>query len=155
MHRNISLITNRLVCNYNPSTGRFLSEDPIGFDGGDTNLYRYVSNNPVNYTDPSGNLSPASVTVCLIALGAGAAYDMTSTIIKNNEIMDNYEKQINDIENQQKTCNSSQKLKLEQQKIQLLDQMQKESMANTLNVFLPGVGSVAAVGACAVMLSTF
>jgi len=39
---------------YDPRTGRFLSEDPIGFRGGDTNLYRYVLNNPVNNTDPSG-----------------------------------------------------------------------------------------------------
>jgi len=39
---------------YNPNTGRFLSEDPIGFRGGDTNLYRYVSNKPVTLTDPMG-----------------------------------------------------------------------------------------------------
>jgi hypothetical protein len=31
-----------------------MSEDPIGFDGGDTNLYRYVANNPVGLTDASG-----------------------------------------------------------------------------------------------------
>lgn len=45
---------------YNPDTGRFLSEDPIGFYGGDTNLYRYVNNDPVNFVDPSG-LSDADV----------------------------------------------------------------------------------------------
>ena len=39
---------------YHPETGRFLSEDPIMFDGGDENLYRYVRNNPLNFTDPSG-----------------------------------------------------------------------------------------------------
>ena len=39
---------------YNPDTGRFLSEDPIGFLGGDANLYRYVGNNSLNYVDPSG-----------------------------------------------------------------------------------------------------
>lgn len=32
---------------YNPETGRFLSEDPIGFLAGDVNLYRYVNNNPM------------------------------------------------------------------------------------------------------------
>jgi len=41
---------------YNPSTGRFLSEDPIGFRGGDNNFYRYVSNNPMKYFDPLGLL---------------------------------------------------------------------------------------------------
>ncbi len=39
---------------YDPESGRFLSEDPIGFEGGDMNLYRYVGNNPVNRKDPLG-----------------------------------------------------------------------------------------------------
>jgi uncharacterized protein RhaS with RHS repeats len=34
--------------------GRFISKDPIGFAGGDVNLYGYVQNNPVNLTDPEG-----------------------------------------------------------------------------------------------------
>lgn len=34
--------------------GRFISKDPIGFRGGDTNLYAYVKNNPINYKDPFG-----------------------------------------------------------------------------------------------------
>jgi RHS repeat-associated protein len=41
---------------YDPSLGRFISEDPIGFSAGDTNLYRYVSNSPTNFTDPSGTV---------------------------------------------------------------------------------------------------
>lgn len=40
--------------NYNPSVGRFLTEDPIGFGGGDVNLYRFVRNNSVRHTDPTG-----------------------------------------------------------------------------------------------------
>jgi RHS repeat-associated protein len=36
------------------ATGRFVSEDPSGYKGGDANLYRYVGNNPVNQVDPSG-----------------------------------------------------------------------------------------------------
>ena len=39
---------------YNPQTGRFLQQDPIGFAAGDANFYRYVFNNPQNFTDPSG-----------------------------------------------------------------------------------------------------
>ncbi|MFM6776107.1 MAG: RHS repeat domain-containing protein, partial [Dolichospermum sp.] len=39
---------------YDANTGRFLSEDPIGFDGGDSNLYRYVSNNTITLIDPFG-----------------------------------------------------------------------------------------------------
>jgi RHS repeat-associated protein len=39
---------------YDPMVGRFISKDPIGFAGGDVNLYGYVQNNPVNWVDPSG-----------------------------------------------------------------------------------------------------
>ena len=42
---------------FNPETGRFLSEDPIGFGGLDTNFYRYVFNNPINLFDPYGLIS--------------------------------------------------------------------------------------------------
>jgi len=39
---------------YNPHTGRWTAKDPILFDGGDTNLYAYVGNDPVNWVDPTG-----------------------------------------------------------------------------------------------------
>jgi RHS repeat-associated protein len=39
---------------YDSVTGRFLAEDPMGFDAGDTNFYRYVGNAPTNYWDPLG-----------------------------------------------------------------------------------------------------
>ncbi|MBI2805644.1 MAG: hypothetical protein HYX68_11760 [Planctomycetes bacterium] len=39
---------------YDASTGRWLSQDPLGFDAGDSNLYRYVNNAPTLATDPSG-----------------------------------------------------------------------------------------------------
>jgi RHS repeat-associated protein len=38
---------------YDPQQGRFVSEDPIGLAGG-INPYAYVSNDPVNATDPFG-----------------------------------------------------------------------------------------------------
>ena len=39
---------------YDASVRRWMSEDPIGFNGGDSNLYRYVGNGPTNSTDASG-----------------------------------------------------------------------------------------------------
>jgi RHS repeat-associated protein len=39
---------------YDPANGRFISEDTIGFNGGDVNLYRYVANSPIRFTDPNG-----------------------------------------------------------------------------------------------------
>jgi len=39
---------------YHTDLQRFTSEDPIGFEGGDVNVYAYVHNSPVQYRDPSG-----------------------------------------------------------------------------------------------------
>ncbi|MCA9224658.1 MAG: RHS repeat-associated core domain-containing protein, partial [Planctomycetales bacterium] len=47
---------------YDPTVGRFLSTDPSGFHGGDSNLYRYVGNNPITFTDPMG-LQQQPVTI--------------------------------------------------------------------------------------------
>ena len=38
---------------YSPALGRFVSRDPIGYDGG-INLYAYCGGDPVNYRDPEG-----------------------------------------------------------------------------------------------------
>jgi RHS repeat-associated protein len=38
---------------YDPSSGRFLSEDQVGNDEG-VNLYGYVNDSPINSTDPTG-----------------------------------------------------------------------------------------------------
>ncbi|MDR0717764.1 MAG: RHS repeat-associated core domain-containing protein, partial [Azoarcus sp.] len=38
---------------YEPGTGRWLSRDPIGEEGG-INLYGYVGGDPLNYNDPTG-----------------------------------------------------------------------------------------------------
>jgi len=45
---------------YDPHTGRFISQDPSGFGAGDFNLYRYVGNDPMNFTDPRGLAAEAS-----------------------------------------------------------------------------------------------
>ena len=39
---------------YDNQTGRWISEDPIGFAGGDANLARYVGNIAASMTDPDG-----------------------------------------------------------------------------------------------------
>lgn len=39
---------------FDPVSGRFLTKDPLGIQGGDVNLYRYGGNNTFLYTDPYG-----------------------------------------------------------------------------------------------------
>jgi len=52
---------------YDPETGRWTAKDPIRFDGGDTNLYGYTFNDPINWTDANGMIAPI-----IVAAGAGA-----------------------------------------------------------------------------------
>ncbi len=54
------------VRDYDPTIGRWLSKDPIGFAGGDTNLYAYVGGDPLSYIDPEGTfLVPVAIGIFL------------------------------------------------------------------------------------------
>ncbi len=57
---------------YDPRTGRFTSEDPVGLGGGDPNFYQYVLNNPISFVDPTGE-GPKGLAACIIvqAIGVG------------------------------------------------------------------------------------
>ncbi|PIS10668.1 MAG: hypothetical protein COT73_08040 [Bdellovibrio sp. CG10_big_fil_rev_8_21_14_0_10_47_8] len=70
---------------YDPTIGRFITKDPIGFAGGsanlytycggvekgiETNLYAYSFNDPINYIDPDGKFG---VLIVRAAIVGGAA----------------------------------------------------------------------------------
>jgi RHS repeat-associated protein len=73
---------------YSPRLQRFIAEDPIGFSGGDTNLYGYVRGNPLNWRDPRGHfalvlpLVPPLVDAG-IAIGGVIAGGIVGQIISN------------------------------------------------------------------------
>jgi RHS repeat-associated protein len=55
---------------YHPGLQRFISEDPIGFGGGDFNLYAYVRNNPLGNRDPLGLIGEAVCGALLDGIGS-------------------------------------------------------------------------------------
>ncbi|MDP1614713.1 MAG: RHS repeat-associated core domain-containing protein, partial [Methylococcales bacterium] len=67
---------------YDTDTGRFISEDPLGFGAG-INFYAYVGNNPVNANDPSG-MCPECVTAIYGAISGGVGGYVTSKLANQN-----------------------------------------------------------------------
>jgi len=53
---------------YDAETGRWTVKDPIRFDGGDSNLYGYVLNDPVNFYDPNGELPPPIIATIVLSI---------------------------------------------------------------------------------------
>ena len=65
---------------YSPELSRFLSPDPLGPASGDLNAYAYCLNNPVMYTDPSGQFL-VQVPIVAAAMVWATAIVGTSALI--------------------------------------------------------------------------
>ena len=63
---------------YDPSIGRWTAKDPILFAGGQTNLYVYVGNDPVNFVDPEGRFG---LPGAFIGAGVGFVVGLTGGLI--------------------------------------------------------------------------
>jgi RHS repeat-associated protein len=50
---------------YDAESGRWTSKDPIGFDGGDSDLYAYVGSNPFQNIDPNGLATAKEINTAL------------------------------------------------------------------------------------------
>jgi hypothetical protein len=78
---------NGIIRWYDPITGRWLSNDPIGISGG-LNMYVFVNNNPINFRDPDG-LNPIYTGAGLAAAGIGgltqAAFDLECALYLNQD----------------------------------------------------------------------
>jgi len=77
---------------YDPELGRFLSEDPLGVNGG-LNLYMFGRNDPVNMQDPQG------LKVCfkgIVSAGVQNAEDAThGSIIVKDDCVEHFSRQGN------------------------------------------------------------
>ncbi len=58
---------------YDPETGRWISRDPILFAGGETSLYGYAGNDPINFIDPSGLYCLSNRAILAISGAIGGA----------------------------------------------------------------------------------
>jgi RHS repeat-associated protein len=59
---------------YDAETGRWTAKDPLGFGGGDTNLYRYVGNDSVNFVDPTGQSPIENLILRRMLAGHGGVF---------------------------------------------------------------------------------
>jgi RHS repeat-associated protein len=73
---------------YDAFTGKWSAKDPIGFDGGDSNLYGYVLGDPVNFVDPEGLVAFAIpwVAIKITALAGFGGYSawVIDNALENN-----------------------------------------------------------------------
>jgi uncharacterized protein RhaS with RHS repeats len=64
------------------NTIRWITKDPIDFEGGDSNLYGYVVNDPINFVDPEG-LAPGDKYPTANDAALAASKDIYPLTIKN------------------------------------------------------------------------
>jgi len=63
---------------YSPSLGRFMQEDPVMFESGDLNFYRYAGNDPHNATDPTGETAALEYAILVTRIATKTIGDITS-----------------------------------------------------------------------------
>jgi RHS repeat-associated protein len=115
---------------YDPNTGRFLTADPTGLAGGSTNLYMSRNNNPLIYTDPTGN-GPLSTTACLTVAGTlGLSAIVVNGVLAGYREYGAYQ-QISALQDQLKSCpdgDSNQKTAIQNQISALQSQLNKDRL---------------------------
>jgi RHS repeat-associated protein len=74
---------------YDSEVGRFIGQDPIGFEAKDTNLYRYVENNPTSNIDPSGTVIVEFRLRRVAAIGTNAPGNHAYIVVRSTDCKGN------------------------------------------------------------------
>lgn len=70
---------------YDPEVGRWVSKDPILFNGGQANLYSYIEDEPINQVDPMGT-GPSAALTCAASLLVFSTPAILDSAYNNYEI---------------------------------------------------------------------
>lgn len=68
---------------YDQNSGRFMSQDPLGLDGDEVNLYRSRKNNPLLYVDQDGEMAKAASKAAQQCLKMVAKKSIESEIVSD------------------------------------------------------------------------
>lgn len=75
----------KLKSQYDAESGHWLQKDPIRFQGGDTNLYGYVGQDPINNIDPSGLITRNDILRHAgVGIGAGISTGLVAGAVTLN-----------------------------------------------------------------------
>jgi len=136
---------------YSPGLQRFIAQDPIGFLGGDANLYGYVRNNPIIRRDETGEGPLAGVAVGT-ACAAYTIYGHYSNLTELNKLsreIQQASQQMQDLRQQQNDCRDPvQQVQLEEQIRQIQQQNIKLIRQYTQQHFADSFSDAANVAAC-------
>ena len=105
-HCSLVIERNARNCNYDPTLGRWINQDPAGYING-ANTYQFVTSNPVNAMDPTGTVvwyywaaaggvdllfggpeDPVGDGIAVGVLGAGNAAELTAEQAAQQALLD-------------------------------------------------------------------
>ncbi len=83
VRRNSSLKQEQALAGQRPHLRLFAADSPLGFNAGDTNLYRYVGDSPISFSDPDGLQKKPSA----VASGSNPTRDGLFDQFLNNPVL--------------------------------------------------------------------